>query len=70
MLTMTEEVMTLREVAQYLKITERTLYRLVQEGKVPAFRVGNAWRFRRSDLDRWIAQQTLDSGSSDGGKNA
>ena len=55
---MPEEILTIREVADYLKITERTLYRLVQEGKLPAFKVGNSWRFRREDLERWISEQS------------
>ncbi len=55
---MPEDILTIREVADYLKITERTLYRLVQEGKLPAFKVGNSWRFRREDLERWISDQS------------
>ena len=55
---MPEDILTIREVADYLKVTERTLYRLVQDGKLPAFRVGNSWRFRREDLDRWISEQS------------
>ena len=55
---MPEDILTIREVADYLKITERTLYRLVQEGKLPAFKVGNSWRFRREDLERWISEQS------------
>lgn len=55
---MPEDILTIREVADYLKVTERTLYRLVQEGKLPAFKVGNSWRFRREDLERWISEQS------------
>ena len=55
---MPDEILTLREVAEYLKIGERTAYRLVQEGKLPAFKVGGTWRLRRGDLDSWIEQQT------------
>lgn len=55
---MPEDILTIREVADYLKVTERTLYRLVQEGKLPAFKVGNSWRFRREDLERWISDQS------------
>lgn len=51
-------ILTIREVADYLKVTERTLYRLVQDGKLPAFKVGNSWRFRREDLERWISEQS------------
>jgi len=55
---MSEDILTIKEVADYLKVTERTLYRLAQEGKLPAFKVGGSWRFRREDLDRWIEEQT------------
>ena len=54
---MPEDILTIREVAEYLKVTERTLYRLVQEAQLPAFKVGNSWRFRRDDLARWISKQ-------------
>ncbi len=54
---MPEDILTIREVTEYLKVTERTLYRLVQEGQLPAFKVGNSWRFRRADLERWISKQ-------------
>ena len=55
---MPEDILTIREVADYLKVTERTLYRLVQDGKLPAFKVGNSWRFRREDLEQWISEQS------------
>lgn len=55
---MPEDILTIRDVADYLKVTERTLYRLVQDGKLPAFKVGNSWRFRRDDLERWISEQS------------
>lgn len=63
---MPEDILTIREVADYLKVTERTLYRLVQNGKLPAFKVGNSWRFRREDLERWISEQ---SRSGEGGRD-
>ena len=46
-----DEILTLKEVADYLKLTERTLYRLTEEGKLPGFKVGNSWRFRLRDID-------------------
>jgi len=55
---MAKDILTVKEVAEYLQVTERTLYRLAQEGKIPAFKVGNSWRFRREDLDQWIRDQT------------
>nr|WP_233170272.1 helix-turn-helix domain-containing protein [Aquitalea sp. ASV15] len=44
------------EVAEYLKVSKRTVYRLAQSGELPAFKLGGIWRFRRSDLERWIAE--------------
>jgi excisionase family DNA binding protein len=52
------EILTIREVAAYLKVTERTIYRLAAEKKIPAFKVGGTWRFPRSEIDQWIRQQT------------
>lgn len=49
------EILTLEEVAAYLKAGKRTVYRLAQNGKIPAFKLGGSWRFRRAELDRWIA---------------
>ena len=51
---MSDEIVTLREVAAFLKIKEKTAYRLVAEGRLPGFKVGGAWRFRRDDLEEWI----------------
>lgn len=51
------EILTLDEVAVYLKAGKKTVYRLVQQGEIPAFKLGGTWRFRSSELDRWIAAQ-------------
>lgn len=62
--TMTD-ILTIREVAQYLKLNEKTTYRLVAEGKIPGFKVGGAWRFRLSEIERWIeAQEKAHVGSA------
>ena len=52
------DIMTIREVAGYLKLTEKTAYRLVAEGKIPGFKVGGSWRFKKTDIERWIKEQT------------
>lgn len=52
------DILTISEVADYLKIAERTLYRLVAAKKIPAFKVGGTWRFSRIDLDQWIKRQS------------
>lgn len=51
-------ILTIKEVAKYLKVTERTIYRLAAVKKIPAFKVGGAWRFRTADIDGWIATQS------------
>jgi len=54
---MGETAMTVREVAGYLNVNQKTVYRLAQRGELPGFKVAGAWRFRRDDLDRWIEDQ-------------
>lgn len=55
---MDSEIMTIREVADYLKINDKTAYKLVAEGKIPGFKVGGAWRFKKSEIEAWIAKKT------------
>ena len=55
------EILTIRQVADYLKVTERTIYRLAAAKKIPAFKVGGMWRFSRADIDSWIKQQSMDA---------
>jgi excisionase family DNA binding protein len=52
-----DEIMTISEVAEYLKISEVTTYKFVQEGKIPAFKVGRHWRVQRSGLSEFIENQ-------------
>lgn len=54
---MQDEILTLPEVAQLLKVAEKTVYSMAQKGQLPAFKVGVQWRFKRADLDQWIEQQ-------------
>jgi len=51
-------ILTIRDIAAYLKVTERTIYRLAAAQKIPAFKVGGTWRFSRIDIDTWIKQQS------------
>lgn len=57
----TSEILTIGEVSDYLKVTERTIYRLAAAKKIPAFKVGGSWRFSRSAIDIWIKQQSMDA---------
>ena len=54
---MSNDILTLKEVAVYLKLAEKTAYRLAAEGKLPGFKVGGSWRFKESDIDEWIEKQ-------------
>ncbi len=54
---MTNEILTLKEVAEYLKLAEKTAYRLAAEGKLPGFKVGGSWRFKQQDVAAWIEDQ-------------
>tara|TARA_R110002072_G_scaffold301491_5_gene481366 strand:- start:2420 stop:2596 length:177 start_codon:yes stop_codon:yes gene_type:complete len=57
---MTDQILTLKEVAAYLKLAEKTAYKLAAAGKLPGFKVGGSWRFRREDIDLWIEEQIKD----------
>ena len=53
-------IMTIGEVADYLKVTERTIYRLAGAKQIPAFKVGGSWRFSKADIDGWIKRQSME----------
>lgn len=72
---MPDEILTLPEVADLLKVAEKTVYTMAQRAEIPAFKVRGQWRFKRVDLDRWIEAQksihtqhaqTADAESPDG----
>jgi excisionase family DNA binding protein len=48
------EVMNLRQASHYLGVSPDTLYRYVSEGQIPAFKLGNRWKFKKTILDRWM----------------
>ncbi len=49
-------VLTIEELAEYLKISKSTLYKLAQEGRIPGQKVGKHWRFRKDAIDRWLEE--------------
>ena len=51
------EVMNIREASQYLGVSPDTLYRYVYEDQIPAFKLGNRWKFKKTVLDRWMEQK-------------
>ena len=55
--TMTDQIMTVKEVAKYLKLNDRTVYRMAASGGIPAFKVGASWRFKQIEIEQWIKEQ-------------
>ncbi len=60
---MSSEILTLRDVSRFLKVSEKTVYRLAQSGKIPSFKAGGSWRFRRSDIEAWVEERIHASAS-------
>lgn len=56
---MTDQILTIKEVAAYLKVHERTVYRLASKGEIPAFKVANSWRFKEEEIQSWIKTRTV-----------
>ena len=54
---MANQMMTVDEVANYLKMKVVTIYKHAQQGRIPAFKVGSSWRFKKSTIDKWIEKQ-------------
>ena len=59
-----EEVLKLKDVAALLKVGEKTVYSMSQNGELPAFKVRGQWRFSRKDIDTWIEKQKQTTHSS------
>ena len=55
--TVANEILTIDEVAQYLRLTPQTIYKWAQEKRIPAVKLGKEWRFRRSVIDKWFDDQ-------------
>lgn len=55
---MTDEIWTIRELADYLRLKEKTAYALVAKGEIPGFKVGGSWRFKKHDIESWIEKRT------------
>jgi excisionase family DNA binding protein len=54
------EVMNIRQASQYLGVSPDTLYKYVGEQKIPAFKLGNRWRFKKSKLDEWMEEKSTE----------
>ncbi len=51
-----DDIMTIDGLAEYLKISKSTLYKLVQDGKLPGQKIGKRWRFHKEAIDEWLKQ--------------
>jgi excisionase family DNA binding protein len=58
------EIMTVQEVAEYLRLAEATIYKLAQSGEIPAVKLGRTWRFKKELIDEWFRQQASSSQQS------
>ena len=56
------DILTVEEIALYLKVTERSIYGLLSKGEIPAFKVGGSWRFKRKEIEGWIKTNTIKKG--------
>jgi excisionase family DNA binding protein len=55
------EVMNIRQASEYLGVSPDTLYKYVGENQIPAFKLGNRWRFKKSKLDEWMEEQSSEA---------
>jgi excisionase family DNA binding protein len=55
------EVMNIRQASQYLGVSPDTLYKYVNEQKIPAFKLGNRWRFKKSKIDQWMEEKSMET---------
>ena len=56
-----QELMTLEEVANHLRVNEKTIYRMLNEGDIPAMKIGHLWRFKVAEIDEWLNRKTVKS---------
>ena len=54
---MGNDIWTVEEICEYLKIPRFTLYKLIRDQKIPAFRVGRHWRFQKDKIEEWVEKQ-------------
>jgi excisionase family DNA binding protein len=53
-----DDILTIKEISDYLKVSEKTIYRMVSRGEIPAFKMGTTWRFQKSAIEEWIKNQS------------
>lgn len=61
---MSSEILTIEEVARYLRVSERTVYEWAQKGEIPAGKIGTVWRFKKDDIENWVDERLASSKTS------
>lgn len=51
---MVDKLLTLKDVAKYLQLSETTIYKMARVGEIPAIKIANQWRFKKEDIDKWL----------------
>lgn len=62
---MGDDILTIEEVARYLRVSERTVYDWAQKGEIPAGKIGTVWRFKKDEIERWVNQRLSSNTKSD-----
>ena len=52
-----DDILTIEEVAKYLRVSERTVYDWAQKGEIPAGKIGTVWRFKKSEIEKWVNER-------------
>ena len=60
---MTNQIVTVRDLARYLHCHQTTIYRLAKNGQIPGFRLGGGWRFKIDEIDRWCRRTVVNRGT-------
>jgi nitrogen PTS system EIIA component len=61
---MDDDILTIEEVARYLRVSERTVYDWAQKGEIPSGKIGTVWRFKKSEIERWVNERLSSNRSS------
>jgi PTS system nitrogen regulatory IIA component len=64
------DIMTVQEVAEYLRVSERTIYDWASKGQIPCGKIGTTWRFKRSEIEQWVDSRLRKTASADSNSNS
>jgi excisionase family DNA binding protein len=55
-----KEIMTVKQVSEYLQMDEHTVYKLARSGQIPSLKIAGQWRFKKEVIDKWISEKSLE----------